>query len=99
MLHLTLAVVLLTLGVVLVVALARRGAPRPLRATAMALLGLLLVQLLIGMPLVIVAPEPLADDWRAPRSFSYLHVAHVVTAALILAHAGALALRVGRRAG
>ncbi len=95
--HLTLALVLLGLGIALAVKLARQEAPRPLRATAWALMGLLLVQLAIGMPLLVVSPEPLADEWTAPRSFSYLHIGHVVVAALIFAHAAALAARVKTR--
>lgn len=96
--HIAVALALLVLAVTLVVKLGRGAAPRPLKATAMALLILLLIQLLIGMPLFIVAPEPRADEWSAPKSFPYLHIAHVLTAALILAHAAALALRVKRAA-
>ncbi len=97
--HIALALTLLGLAVALVVKLARHDAPRKLKATATALLVLLLVQLLIGLPLFVVSPEPLAGEWDAPRSFSYLHIAHVVMAALIFAHAAALAVRVRRRAG
>ncbi len=96
--HLLVAFVLLGLGIALTISLVRREAPRRLRATAFALLGLLLLQLLIGLPLFVVAPEPLADEWPAPRSFSYLHIAHVLVAGLIFAHAAALDLRVRRRA-
>lgn len=98
MIHMLLGLVLVVLGVVLAVKLGRRGAPRKLKATATALLALLVIQLLIAVPLLIVAPEPLADEWQAPRSFSYLHIGHVLLAALILAHAAALAVRVRRRA-
>lgn len=98
LLHFTLALVLLGLAVTLVVSFGRQQAPRALRATATALLALILAQLLIGLPLLVVSPEPLADDWTAPRSFSYLHIGHVVVAALILAHAAALLLRIRRRA-
>lgn len=97
LLHLALALVLVVLGVALVVKLRRQQASRALRATATALMVLLLVQLLIGLPLLVVSPEPLADEWTASRSFAYLHVGHVVLAALIFAHAAALALRVKKR--
>lgn len=97
--HLVVALVLIGLAIALVISFARHQAPKKLRATATALLVLVLIQLLVGMPLFIVSPEPLADEWQVPRSFPYLHIAHVLVAALIFAHAVALEVRARRRAG
>lgn len=98
LLHLAIGVALPSIGVVLARSLARQGAPAKLRATATVLSVLLVAQLGVGLALFIVAPEPLADQYGAPRSFSYLHIGHVLIAALVLAHAAALALRFERRA-
>ena len=48
------------------------------------LLLLVLLQLAVAVPLVIISPEPLADEWPPPRYFRATHAAHVVLAALLL---------------
>lgn len=98
--HLVLAFIVLGLAIAMVVVLRRRGAVRKLRATAIALLALVVIQIAVGLPLFVVSPEPGADEFLAPRSFSYLHIAHVVLAALVFAHAAAIRLRsAGARGG
>jgi len=99
LLHLLGALALAALAGVLVIATSRDGTPIKLRKTARALLLLIVIQLAIGMPLFLVSPEPFADEWQTPRAFSYLHIAHGLTAALVLAHVAALRLRIARHAG
>jgi heme A synthase len=96
LLHLAGALALAALAGVLVLATAGVGPPSRVSKTARTLLVLIVLQLGVGMPLFVVAPEPFADVWQAPRAFSYLHIAHVVTAALILAYAAALKVRLSR---
>lgn len=99
LLHLVGALAIAVLAGVLVLSTSRGGVPAKLAGTSRSLLLLILIQLAIGIPLFLVAPPPFSDEWRAPRAFSYLHIAHVITAALVLAHAAALKVRLARRAG
>lgn len=99
LLHLVGALALAVLAGLLVLATSRDGTPVRLARTARVLLLLIVIQLGLGMPLFVVAPEPFTDQWPAPRAFSYLHIAHVITAGLVLAHAAALKVRLVRRAG
>jgi cytochrome c oxidase assembly protein subunit 15 len=98
LLHLAGALAIAVLAGVLVIACGRGGVPDELRKGAGVLLLLIILQLGVGMPLFVVAPEPFSEVWQAPRSFSYLHITHVVLAGLVLAQAAALKVRLMRAA-
>jgi heme A synthase len=51
---------------------------------AKVLLLLIVLQLAVAVPLLIISPEPLDDEWPPPRGFRVTHAAHVVLATLLL---------------
>jgi cytochrome c oxidase assembly protein subunit 15 len=51
---------------------------------AKVLLLLIVLQLAVALPLLIISPEPLDDEWPPPRGFRATHAAHVVLATLLL---------------
>jgi heme A synthase len=54
------------------------------RWRSMALLGLALGQLAVGLLVFFIAPEPLTETWPPPSGFAALHAAHHLLAALLL---------------
>ncbi len=90
-----LAIVLLLPVAAISIARGSRGTTRWLAAC----LGLFLVlQITVAMPLLVISPEPLAEEWPPPPGFVLLHAAHVVLAALLIFTSIALAVRVRKSA-
>lgn len=95
--HIAVALALLVMIAMAVMMLSRSEAPKRMRGLAYALLALIILQWAVGLPLFFFSPEPLDESWPPPPGFPHMHATHVVLAALILAHASALALLARRR--
>lgn len=90
--HIAVALVLLVLISMAAARSWRHGTDSRVRRLALALLGLIVLQWAVGLPLFFFSPEPLSETWPPPPGFPHMHATHVAIAALLLAHASALAL-------
>jgi hypothetical protein len=78
--HAVVGLVLVGLLIAAGVGRLRRGE----RRRGWALVGLAVGQLLVGLAVFFIAPEPLAETWPPPAGFPAFHAAHHLLAALLL---------------
>lgn len=60
------------------------------RKAGMALFGFFALQLVVGVAVFLIAPEPLAEEWPPPNGFPILHALHGTIAACLMAAASSV---------